>query len=322
MTFIIGRGFAGCQILKKWKWPYLLNWVEYFDKLLRKHWYWQDLVQEIANWLFYQSRLCRSSNSEKVKIALSLELWRILWWNFACTLILTGCSQWDCQMTSGIGRDSNSETKWKWPYLLSLLACFDKFYIPITIGERGGSVVECRTPEREVRGSKPTAAVLCPWARHFTPRKYWLITQEAMAPSRHDWKIVDWDVKPQHNQPTHYYWHDLDRGIAKSSPRDCKMTFSIGHGCAELQILKKWKRPNWVDSCDETLHTQLILTSCSPRDCQMSFGIGRSVAEVQIPKKWNWPCLLKIFEYFDKITRKHCYWRELDRGIANCYKKN
>ena len=47
-----------------------------------------------------------------------------------------------------------------------------------------------------------TAAVLCPWARHFTPRKYWLITQEAMAPSRHDWKIVDWDVKPQHNQST------------------------------------------------------------------------------------------------------------------------
>ena len=29
-------------------------------------------------------------------------------------------------------------------------------------GERGGSVVECRIPEREVRGSKPTAAVLCP----------------------------------------------------------------------------------------------------------------------------------------------------------------
>ena len=30
------------------------------------------------------------------------------------------------------------------------------------IGERGGSVVECRTPEREVGGSRPTAAVLCP----------------------------------------------------------------------------------------------------------------------------------------------------------------
>ena len=23
-----------------------------------------------------------------------------------------------------------------------------------------------------------------------------------MAPSRYDWKIVDWDVKPQHNQPS------------------------------------------------------------------------------------------------------------------------
>ena len=77
-----------------------------------------------------------------------------------------------------------------------------KSYTPISAGERGVSVVECRTPEREVRGSRPTSAVLCPWVRHFTPRKYWLITQEAMAPSRHDWKIVDWDVKPQHNQPT------------------------------------------------------------------------------------------------------------------------
>ena len=27
-----------------------------------------------------------------------------------------------------------------------------------------------------------------------------------MAPSRHDWKIVDWDVKPQHNQPTNLFW--------------------------------------------------------------------------------------------------------------------
>ena len=32
---------------------------------------------------------------------------------------------------------------------------------------------------------------------------------------------------------------DLDRGTAKSSPRDCKMTFNIGQGYAELQILKK-----------------------------------------------------------------------------------
>ena len=90
-------------------------------------------------------------------------------------------------------------------------------------GERGGSVVECRTPEREVRGSRPTAAVLCPWARHFTPRKYWLITQEAMAPSRYDWKIVDWDVKPQHNQPTIIWaatWQNKQNECAPSEDSD------------------------------------------------------------------------------------------------------
>ena len=31
--------------------------------------------------------------------------------------------------------------------------------------ERGGSMVECRTPEREDAGSKPTAAVLCPLSK-------------------------------------------------------------------------------------------------------------------------------------------------------------
>ena len=136
MTFIMGPGFAECQILKKWKWPYLLNWVEYFDKLLRKHWYWQDLVQEIANWHFCRSRLCRAPNSEKVKMALSLELWRILWWNFAYTLILTRCSQWDCQMIFGIGRGfakvqilKKSETgPIPWPFRYIMI----KFCIPIT----------------------------------------------------------------------------------------------------------------------------------------------------------------------------------------------
>ena len=79
------------------------------------------------------------------------------------------------------------------------------------------ALVECWTPEREVGGSKPTAAVLCPWARHFTPRKYWLITQEAVAPSRHDWKIVDWDIKPQHKQTKHYaeYVVNMQKAIPK-----------------------------------------------------------------------------------------------------------
>ena len=45
-----------------------------------------------------------------------------------------------------------------WP-----IRALSKDLVPIRRrGERGGSVVECRTPEREVGGSKPTAAVLCP----------------------------------------------------------------------------------------------------------------------------------------------------------------
>ena len=65
MTFIIGRVFAERQILKNWKLLYLLNWVEYFDKLLRKHWYWQDLAQETANWYFLSVEALPSSKSWK-----------------------------------------------------------------------------------------------------------------------------------------------------------------------------------------------------------------------------------------------------------------
>ena len=101
------------------------------------------------------------------------------------------------------------------PLILLYVIIMDLNYMyTLRNGERGGSVVECRTPEREVRGSKPTAAMLCPWARHFTPRKYWLITQEAVAPSRHDWKIVDWYVKPQHKQTNKTLRNGAGRGYS------------------------------------------------------------------------------------------------------------
>ena len=78
--------------------------LEYFDKRLHTHWYWQGLAQELWNDIYHRSRLCPAPNSEKVKMALSLELSGILWWNFAYTLILTRCSPRDCQMSFGIGR--------------------------------------------------------------------------------------------------------------------------------------------------------------------------------------------------------------------------
>ena len=64
------------------------------------------------------------------------------------------------------------------------------------------------------------------------------------------------------------------------------MSFFIGLGFAELQILKKWKWPlNWVEYCDEILHTHWYMDKISPWNCQMTFGIGRGFAEVQILKK-------------------------------------
>ena len=138
MTFIIGRDFAECQILKKWKWPYLLNWVEYFDKLLRKHWYWQYLAKEIANWHFF---ICRGFAElqilKKWKWPYLLNCKKKLWWYFAYTLILTRCSHRDCQMTFGIGwgfaevqilkKNETGPISWTFWYILIT------FCIPITI---------------------------------------------------------------------------------------------------------------------------------------------------------------------------------------------
>ena len=79
MPFIIGRGFAERQILKKWKLPYLLNWAEYFDNLLRKHWYWQDLAQEIAKWHFSSVEALPSSKFWKSRNgAISWTEWNIV----------------------------------------------------------------------------------------------------------------------------------------------------------------------------------------------------------------------------------------------------
>ena len=230
MTFIIGRGFAECQILKKWKWPYLLNWVEYFDKLLRKHWYWQDLAQEIANWHFLSvealpsSKFWKSENGPiswtvkniMMKFCIHIDIYKMQPKRLSNDI-------WDW---SRFCRGSNSETKWNWPYLLNLLVYFDNIL------------------------------------------------------------------------QTHYYWHDLDRGIAKSSPRDCKMTFNIGRGCAELQILKKWKWPNWVDYCDETLHTHWYWQDVAQEIVKCHLGLAEALPRFKFWKTVKLALSLETFWIF------------------------
>ena len=67
------------------------------------------------------------------------------------------------------------------------------------------------------------------------------------------------------------------------------MSFSIGQGFAELQILKKIENgpipwTEWNIVMKFCVHIG-ILARCSPWGCQMTFWIGRGFAEVQILKK-------------------------------------
>ena len=137
MTFIIGQGFAQCQILITWKWPYLLNWVEYFDKLLRKHWYWQDLVQEIAKWHFLSVEALPSSKFWKSENGPISRTVKNIMMKFC---ILTRCSPRDCQMSFGIGRGvaevqilKNSETgPISWNFLNILIKLCIKIAIDVS----------------------------------------------------------------------------------------------------------------------------------------------------------------------------------------------
>ena len=95
MTFIIGRGFAELQILKKWKWPYLLNWVEYCNEILQTHWYWQNLAHGIVKcYLSIGQGFAEDQILKKVKLALA-----------------------EVQIL---------KKKWNSPYRLNLLEYFDK----------------------------------------------------------------------------------------------------------------------------------------------------------------------------------------------------
>ena len=106
------------QILKKWKWPFLLNWVEYFDRLLRKHWNYQDLAQEIVRCHFSLVEVLPSSKFWKSENGPISWTERNIVMKFCIHIgILTRYSPWDCQMTFWIGRGFAAvqilKKKWK-----------------------------------------------------------------------------------------------------------------------------------------------------------------------------------------------------------------
>ena len=128
MTFIIGRGFAERQILKKWKWPYLLSWVEYCDESLHTHCFWYDVAHEIVKWHLRLVEVLPRFKFWK-QWNLTFKPFGIFWQNFADTLTLTRSSSRNCKMTFIIGRgfaERQILKKWKWPYLLNCVEYFDK----------------------------------------------------------------------------------------------------------------------------------------------------------------------------------------------------
>ena len=68
---------------------------------------------------------------------------------------------------------------------------------PIGVVGSSGSAVERRTPESEV-GVRNLPPPCCVIEQDTLLPESTGNTQEAVAPSGNDWKIVDWDVKPQH----------------------------------------------------------------------------------------------------------------------------
>ena len=85
-----------------------------------------------------------------------------------------------------------------------------------------------------------------------------------MAPSRHDWKIVDWDVKPQHNQPTNMF--EIVKKCKISLPAQDQLSGercrNVGPLVTNVQLEKNGKKinesENYGKSTLENLLTQKI----------------------------------------------------------------
>ena len=98
--------------------------------------------------------------------------------------------------------------------------------------------------------------------------------------------------------------------LARSSPRDCEMSFFIGRGFVKLQILKKWKWPyllNWMEYYDEILHTHWHWQDVAHEIVKWHLGLIEVLPRFKFWKKWN--LTVKPFGIF------WC-WKDLAEGIA------
>ena len=76
----------------------------FLRKLTEQTFIFIDSILKLFRGHIHRSRLCRGPNSEKVKQALPLEPYGIVWWNFTCPLMLTKPSPRDCKISLSTGR--------------------------------------------------------------------------------------------------------------------------------------------------------------------------------------------------------------------------
>ena len=87
---------------------------------------------------------------------------------------LRGYREADLRLCFSICKKASFLTTWLICLNLRGRGCYGLNFMSHQKGERGCLEVEPLTPEREVGGSIPTSAVLCPWAKtHLLPEKYW-----------------------------------------------------------------------------------------------------------------------------------------------------
>ena len=197
-----------------------------------------DKIQpkRLRNDIFHWSRLCRAPNSEKVIMALSLELSGILWWNFAYTLILTRCIPWDWQMTFEIGwvfaevqilKTSETIAKWHLSSVEALPSA--KFWKRenglISWTEWNILIDFCVNIDIDKIWPKRLRNVIFHRSRFGRAPNS---EKVKMALSLELSGILWWNFA-------------YTLVLTRCSPWDCQMTFGIGRGFAEIQILKKVK---------------------------------------------------------------------------------
>ena len=213
-------------------------------------------------------------------MTLPLERSGLLWWNFACTLILTRFSPRDCQMPFVIGR-----------------GCAE---VQIQTCPSPDRLLSCLSPE--ITRKMPTT--LIPFGIFWKNVAYTLILTWS---SPRDCKmtfIIGRDFAELQILKTRKWPYLLNRVeyctliLTRCSPRDCQMPFVTGRGCAEVQI-QTCPSHDRLWSCLFLDISRKMLTTLKPFGSQAP-NSGKKKKKENGPISWTqWNIVMKFCMHID-----------------------